>query len=142
MDNTQKSKLKKMIYISLIATVFLVYAAYECREIKRGNQLKQTLNQLHQSLQNYHVKYEAYVPGPKLKAAKLIFHLHKTGFMEEIPINPYTGKPFMQDDPNDRITYETDDLLETFKLKAKHFDNDEIIERMESNGLGRLKEDP
>ena len=142
MDDKKKSKLKKAIYLTIIVSLFLIYSGYECRQIRREHRVNETLKQIHQSLQNYHVKYEAYVPGPELKASNLIFHLNKTGFMQEIPINPYTGKAYLVNDPNDRIIYETDELLETFKLKAMNFDDDKILRRMESNGLGQVKEEP
>ena len=140
MPDKQQS-LIRAFYLMLIIICFSTIFIYEWQKVKHEQQVKQTLRQVHAGLQNYHVKFEAYVPGPKMKLSGLIFHLHKSGYLANIPLNPYTGKPFQANDSNDYMTYETDEKLATFKLKAFNKNMDDVIYSMESNGLGKMSDD-
>ena len=137
-DKKKKMPIKQLLYSLIIIGLFTGFIMYQLAEVRHQHQIRQTFRQVHQSLQNYHVEYEVYVPGPELKMSELIFRLRETGHMDEIPVNPYSGKAFIKDDPQDHMRYRTDELLETFKLEA--LDNNEVIERMESNGLGKMEE--
>ena len=138
-DKRKKSHTKQVLYTMAVVCCFLLFLFYQLRLIKHQHQIRQTLRQVHIGLQNYHVEYEVYVPGPELKMSELIFHLHETGFMDEIPVNPYTGKVFIENDPDDSMRYRTDEILETFKLEA--VENGTVVERMESNGLGKMEDE-
>ena len=145
MDKRQSPRIQKiqqLLYSISIIGLFLCFIIYQCRQLRHEHRIRKTLNQVHQSLQNYHVKYEAYVPGPTLTLSELIFHLNKYGYMKEIPENPYTGKAYIKNDPDDHLRYQTDHLLETFKLEALDRTDQKVIQSMESTGLGKVKEDP
>ena len=137
----KQQSLKRALYLLLIIACFSAILINELQKVRHEQLVKQTLRQVHSGLQNYHVKFEAYVPGPRLKLSALIFHLHHNGFLTDIPQNPYTGKPFLPNDSRDYMTYETDEKLSTFKLRAFNKKMDDVIFSMESNGLGKMDED-
>ena len=114
-----------------IVVPMLAILAFGCvwlplRELQREARVKLILLQLQESLQHYHVKEERYVPIRHLTGSELTAILAEAGFLEAIPANPYTGRRFSSEDGSDKIFYETDELSETYSLKALKFDSDEV----------------
>jgi len=92
------------------------------------HQSKQTLLTLQEALQNFHVEDEAYPTKSPMSGTELIQFLMDTKHLQTPPLNPATLRPYQLDSSEaDRIVYTTDELAETYSLKAMELDSDETM---------------
>mgnify|MGYP001627893838 FL=1 len=100
-------------------------------------QSKETLLTIQQGLQNYHVAEECYPRESPLSGSELVLLLTESGHLEDLPLNPWTRQPFWPEDAEqpDGITYQTDQLAETYALECSSLDldGDTIIWQLDSS---------
>ena len=116
--------------VALVAiTAALFFTLRPARDhIRLEHQTKQTLLTIQEALQKFHVEDEAYPKKSPMPGAELIQFLMETTHLKSPPLNPATLRPysFAPDEP-DRIIYTTDELAETYSLKALKPDSDDTL---------------
>lgn len=116
-----------------VAAVALLVPGF--RSIRHEHQVKSLLLEIQRSLQNWHVAEEIYPRRTLMTGAELIVLLIESGQLETPPHNPWTGQPYQpgqETEATDRIRYSTDELAETFALKALGRDGDEVFLQIDS----------
>lgn len=97
-------------------------------QVRLEHQSKLTLLVLQEALQNFHVDDEAYPKKTPMTGVELIQFLIETKHLESPPLNPATLRPYVLDSSEpDRIVYATDELAETYSLKALELNSDETL---------------
>lgn len=114
------------ITLVLAATV-LAFVLPAFAEKRLDRQVRTTLLEVQEALQNYHVDEELYPIKTPMTGAELITVLKGSGHLADPPRNPWTGAPYSPDDDAafDRIRYRTDENAETYILEALRPDSDE-----------------
>ncbi len=117
-----------------IAAVVLAFLLPAFSEKRLDRQVRATLLEVQQALQNYHVEEELYPVRTPMTGAELIKLLQETGHLSSPPFNPWTGAAYSSDDDrdSDRIRYRTDELAETYTLEALRPDSDEPHHTLDS----------
>ncbi len=111
--------LTRTILLALVVAGIFTILRPARNQVRLEHQSKQTLLILQQALQNFHVEDEAYPKKTPMSGTELIRFLIEAKHLESPPINPATLKPYTLDDSDpDRIIYSTDELAETYSLKA------------------------
>ena len=107
------------ITLVLAATV-LAFLLPAFSEKRLDRQVRTTLLEVQEALQNYHVEEELYPIRTPMTGAELIILLQNAGHLDSPPRNPWTGVPYSPDEPptTDRIRYRTDENAETYVLEA------------------------
>lgn len=120
--------LRKSLFIFFLTFIVIFLAFPPILELKRKSRISAALHQIQASLQDYHVDQERYVPSLNMRGAELISILSESGFFNDSIINPYTGKMYSPNEPeeSDRILYRSDEQFETYALQALHFHSDEV----------------
>ena len=106
-------------------------------EKRLDRQVRSALLTLQQALQNYHVDEELYPTRTPMTGGELSALLIESGHLDSAPRNPWTGQPFeieakSDGRADDRIRYSTDELAETYTLKALRRDSDEVHHLIDS----------
>ena len=77
------------------------------------------LLEVQQALQDFHVDQERYIPREELEGTQLLGVLSDFGFLEALPINPWSGEAWKLDgEEPDFLRYATDPNFETYALRA------------------------
>ena len=103
-----------------LAAVVLGFLLPAFAEKRLDRQVRTTLLEVQEALQNYHVEEELYPIKTPMTGAELIIILKDSGHLDAPPRNPWTGTPYSPDDDpaTDRIRYRTDENAETYVLEA------------------------
>lgn len=122
--------------------IFLVIAGASCallvpsiQVVRHEHQVKSVLLEVQQALQNWHVAEEVYPRQSPMTGAELISLLMESGHLENPPFNPWTGRLYegVDETPEtDRIRYSTDELAETYSLKALKPAGDDVFLELDS----------
>ena len=127
MKNHKYLLVRALILVAIIIGLFTILLPARNR-VRLEHQSKQTLLTIQEALQNFHVEDEAYPKKTPMTGAELIRFLMETKHMESPPLNPATLRPYALDSSEpDRIVYATDELAETYSLKALELDSDETM---------------
>ncbi len=85
------------------------------------------------ALQDYHVDQERYLPREELSGAEVITVLADFGFLDELPINPWSGEFWKLDGAEpDFLLYRSDPAFETYALRALHPRTGRVILELDS----------
>lgn len=111
----------------VLAAIVLAFLLPAFAEKRLDRQVRSTLLEVQEALQNYHVDEELYPIKTPLTGAELIAVLETSGHLTTTPQNPWTGAAYSPDDgpAADRIRYRTDENAETYVLEALRPDSDE-----------------
>ncbi|NOY00114.1 MAG: hypothetical protein GXP30_10330 [Verrucomicrobia bacterium] len=135
----QPSLLTRTILIALLAAGLFTILRPARNHIRLEYQTKHTLLTLQEALQKFHVEDEAYPKKSPMSGTELIQFLMEERHLKSPPLNPATLKPYSLDDNEpDRIIYTTDELAETYSLKALKPDSDDtffIVDSTEHHSL-------
>lgn len=126
-------------FLSAIALALLFILRPARNQVRLEHQSKQTLLVIQEALQKFHVEDEAYPGKSPMSGAALIHLLMETKHLESPPLNPATLLPYaLASSEPDRIVYSTDELAETYSLKALKPSSDDtlfIIDSTEHHSL-------
>ena len=130
-----RSILVRTILFAVFAAAAITLLVPGFRSIRHEHQVKGLLLEIQRSLQDWHVAEEVYPRKTPMTGAELIGLLIESGKLEASPLNPWTGQlyqPGEETEATDRIRYSTDELAETFALKALNRDDDEVFLQIDS----------
>jgi len=109
------------------------------RERRHEHRVRTLLLEVQRALQVYHVDQERYIPRQELKGAEIIAVLSDFGFLEDLPVNPWTRERWKLDGQEpDYLRYQTDPQFETYALRALDPRTGEVefeIDRVENPSL-------
>ena len=111
----------------VLAAAVLAFLLPAFAEKRLDRQVRSTLLEVQEALQNYHVDEELYPVRTPMTGAELIILLQDSGHLEKPPYNPWTGSLYSagESPSTDRIRYRTDQNAETYVLEALHLDSEE-----------------
>lgn len=96
---------------------WVVYLGIKKVEFEDGT--RDMLLAVQSALQDYHVDQERYIPREKLSGTEVLSVLSDFDFLDELPINPWSGQKWKLDgEEPDHLVYQTDPSFETYSLKA------------------------
>jgi len=125
----------RLIHLGVFVAAAVALLIPGFRAIRQEHQVKTLLLEIQRSLQDWHVAEEVYPRKTPMSGAELIGLLVESGEMESPPHNPWTGRPYQpgqETEATDRIRYSTDQLAETFALKALNRDDDQVFLQIDS----------
>lgn len=124
------------------ATIFVLIAGAAAallvplfQVIRHEQQVKSVMLEIQRALQEWHVAEEVYPRRSPMTGAELISLLLESGHLETAPHNPWTGHPYegaIETPETDRIRYSTDELAETYSLRALNRTNEEVFLELDS----------
>ena len=101
-----------------VVAVAVAILANPLAEARRERRIEEVLLSVQEALQRYHVQEEIY-PKRAMAGGALIEFLQEGGHLEERLMNPWVGGVYGGGNEVDRMTYETDDLAESYELKVR-----------------------
>lgn len=125
----------RTVLFAILAAAAIALLVPGFRAIRHEHQVKTLLLEIQRSLQDWHVAEEVYPRKTPMTGAELIGLLVESGKLVTPPHNPWTGQPYQpwqETEATDRIRYSTDELAETFALKALNRDDDEVFLQIDS----------
>ncbi|MEM1294303.1 MAG: hypothetical protein AAGH89_02990 [Verrucomicrobiota bacterium] len=103
------------------------------RKVRHEQQTRAMLLQVQAAVQDYHVDQERYIPRQELTGSQLISVLSDFGFLNELPINPWTHELWKLDgEEPDFLRYATDPNFETYALRALNPKTGEVVLEIDS----------
>jgi len=118
----------RALLLALLIVGFCAVLLPARNRVRLELQTKQTLLTLQQALQKFHVEDEAYPKKTPMSGEELIQFLIESKHLDTPPLNPTTLRPYSFESGDlDRIVYTTDELAETYSLKAMKLDSDDIF---------------
>ena len=135
MSLTRKSLLVRTAILAVIVAAMISLLAPRFRVIRHEHQVKSALLEIQRALQDWHVAEEIYPRQTPMTGADLIGLLVDSGHLERPPFNPWTGQTYRVDaesPESDRIRYATDELAETYSLRALNRADEGILFELDS----------
>ena len=126
--------MRTVIFAALVAGMIAILVP-GFRAVRHEHQVKILLLKIQHALQDWHVAEETYPRQPSMNGAEIVKLLIDSGHLEETPYNPWTGRLFSfesETESSDRIRYSTDELAETYALKALNRNDDGVFLQIDS----------
>ena len=130
-----KSFLVRGTILLVIAGAAIALLVPSFQVIRHEHQVKSVMLEIQRALQEWHVAEEVYPRQTPMPGGELISLLMESGHLEKPPSNPWTGHPYggaVESPEIDRIRYSTDELAETYSLKALNRHNDHVFVELDS----------
>lgn len=109
--------MRRGCWLALVAGVLAVPLGLGVAEVRERARHKALLLEVQRALQAYHVDQEMYVPREEMAGAELIGVLNDFGFLEPLPMNPWSGAVWALDgEEPDGLRYGTDTNFATYIL--------------------------
>jgi hypothetical protein len=135
MSFTGKSLWVRATIFGVIAGSAIALLVPSFQVIRHEHQVKTVLLEIQRALQEWHVAEEVYPRETPMNGGELISLLMESGHLEKAPSNPWTGRPYEFGTENletDRIRYSTDELAETYSLRALERTGDDVFLELDS----------
>ncbi len=126
-----KSILVRAVGLLCVAVGAVAILFNPIAEARRERRIEEVLLSVQEALQRYHVQEEIY-PKWAMKGGELVEFLHENAHLEETIMNPWVGGIYDGGNEVDRMTYETDDLAESYELTVRFLHSKKILFRLDS----------
>ena len=125
--------IRRILWLSLFIGGLSWLIVDGIQKVRHEADLREMLLAVQTSLQDYHVDQERYIPRKKLTGTEIISVLNDFEFMDELPINPWTGNVWKLDgEEPDFLVYETDPVFETYALKTLDPGSGKVVMELDS----------